>query len=231
MAWRDSAVVLVTGWLVFGLLAWYTSETTSGPLTHQIRLKSLMLLVALLLIRFWRRRVAGTYGFEKAFVVPWRRVFIIGIGMGAAASLLVLLSGGRGMQAVFGAMRFWQIVLVIWLGSSIAEEVFTRGWAQGALERWRTVRYGRFSVPVLVGAVLFGSMHLTLFARLDAITASIIVIAATALGLYAGTLRERHRGLLPAVAAHICFNVGGLFGGIVYAIGYRFATGRLPFQS
>jgi membrane protease YdiL (CAAX protease family) len=128
-------------------------------------------------------------------------------------------------------MQFWQIVLVIWLGSSIAEEVFTRGWAQGALERWETVRYGRFSLPVLAGAVLFGSMHLPLFARLDAITASVLVTATTVLGLYAGTLRERHRGLLPAFAAHICFNVGGLFGGIIYAIGYRLSTGRLPIQS
>jgi membrane protease YdiL (CAAX protease family) len=222
---------MVTGWAVFGLVGWYSSQTSTGPMTHQLRLKSMLLLFAVLLIRIWRRRVPGRYGFEKSRGVAWRRVCATGIAMGAGAALLVLLAGGRGMQAVFGEMKLWQIVLVIWFGSSIAEEVFTRGWAQGALERWESARYGGVSVPVLTGAVLFGSMHLSLFTRLDAITSTIIVIGATALGLYAGTLRERHRGLLPAFAAHICFNVGGMFGGIVYAIGYRLATGRLPFQS
>ena len=232
MALRDSAIVFLTGWAAFALCSWLTGRYDSGPVGHQLALKSLLAVAAFGLIALWRRRVPGSYGFERSQGVRWARVCGTGLLMGAVSSLLVLLLGGRGLQSVFGSMKFYQIVLVIWFGSSVSEEIFTRGWAQGALDRWRDVRVGSFSVPVLTGAVLFGSMHLSLFARgIDPVTATVIVIAATCLGFFAGVLRERHRGIAPAIAVHVCFNAGGVIGGMMYVISYRLRTGHLPFQS
>jgi membrane protease YdiL (CAAX protease family) len=74
-------------------------------------------------------------------------------------------------------------------------------------------------------------MHLSLFAKgVDAISASVIVLAATALGLWAGLLRERSGSILPPLAAHIGFNVGGAFGGAAFVIVYRLSTGHFPTQ-
>ena len=226
---RDSAVVLVTGWAVFMLSARMSGAMAQGPAAHQLVLKTLLAIASFALIAMWRRRIAGTYGFVRASRVPWPRIVITGLLLGAVASLLILLLGGSGMQAALGAMRFWQILLIVWIGSSISEEIFTRGWAQGALERWRGVTFAGYSVPVITAAVLFGSIHATLVRRgVDVLTTVIVVASATLLGLIAGQLRERHGGLVPAIAVHICFNVGGAIGGMLYFIGYRAITGRLP---
>lgn len=152
--------------------------------------------------------------------------------MGAVATLIVLLGGGRGLQSVIGSMKLYQIVLAVWFLSSVSEEIFTRGWAQGAMGRWTAATTGRFSPAVILAAILFGSMHLSLFARgVDVVTASTIVCSTTLLGLVAVWLREKHRGLLPAIAVHVCFNVGGMFGGILYTASYRLMTGKMPFAA
>ena len=225
----DSAAVLIVGWAVFMVCAWLSGWLVRGPAAHQLALKSLLALASFALIAAWRSRVPGTYGLQRSSGVPWRRVVLSGLALGATASLSVLLMGGSGMQSALGAMKFWQIVLIVWIGSSISEEIFTRGWAQGALDRWRGVVYRGYSVPVITGALLFGSMHVSLIRRgVDALTTVVIVVAVTLLGLIAGRLRERHGGIAPAIAVHVCFNVGGAVGGALYVLGYRATTGRLP---
>lgn len=226
---RDSLVVLAVGWAAFMLSARIASATVSGRAAYQLCLKTLLVFAAFALITVWRRRVPGSYGLQRASGVRWRPTVTAGLGLGAATSLLILLLGGSGMQAALGSMKVWQIVLIVWIGSSISEEIFTRGWAQGALDGWRGVAYGGHSVPVIVAALLFGSMHTTLIGHgVDLITTVLVVISVTLLGLIAGRLRERHGGLAPAVVVHICFNVGGAIGGAIYVLGYRLSTGKLP---
>ena len=226
---RDSAVIFAVGWAVFFGLAGLSASVVGTAAAHQIVLKTLLALASFALIALWKRRIPGTYGFQRAVGVPWRQTLITGMGLGASASLLILLLGGSGMQAAFQSMRFWQIVLIVWVGSSVSEEIFTRGWAQGALERWRGVSYAGFSIPVITAALLFGTMHATLFRRgIDAITTVVVLLATTLLGLIAGKLRERHCGITPAIAVHFCFNAGGAIGGTLYVLTYRAITGRLP---
>jgi len=226
---RDSLVVLAAGWAAFMLAASIASATVRGSAAYQVYLKTLLVFAAFALISVWRKRVPGSYGLRRASGVRWRRTVAAGLALGAATSLIILLLGGSGMQAALGSMKFWQIVLIVWIGSSISEEIFTRGWAQGALDRWRGVAYGGHSVPVIVAALLFGSMHITLIGHgVDIITTVVVVISATLLGLIAGSLRERHGGLAPAILVHICFNIGGAMGGVIYVLGYRLTTGKLP---
>ncbi|MCC6585202.1 MAG: CPBP family intramembrane metalloprotease [Bryobacterales bacterium] len=225
-------LVFAVGWAAFWASGRISHLITGDPATRQLALKALMAVFSFVLITVWRHKVAGSYGLTGSTGVRWTRVCMSGLAMGAVSSLVILLAGGRGMQAVIQSFKFYQIVLFVWLGSSIAEEIFTRGWAQGALEQWRDVKWGGVSVPVLTGAVLFSSMHVSLFFKgVDRITATVVVCSTLLLGLAAGKLRERHKGLGPAIAIHIAFNVGGMFGGILYTIGYRVITGRLPFPA
>src|SRR5687767_13978493 len=107
---RDSAAVLIVGWAVFMLCGLLSELLVHGPAEHQIALKSLLALASLALIAAWRSRVPGTYGLQLSSGVPWRRVVLTGLTLGATASFLILLMGGSGMRAAFGAMKFWQIL-------------------------------------------------------------------------------------------------------------------------
>ena len=221
-----AAVALV----LFEVCALVSSAAPLGPVGHQVLFKALLIVASCAAMLLWRPPGAD-WGMRRPSGVRWLRVASPAMAMGAAASAVILAGGGRGLQTALGPMRFWQVVLVIWLWSSLSEEIFTRGWLQGALHRWRDTNVGAFALPALVSAAIFGAMHVSLFFKgVDALTAGTVVVSATALGLWAGVLRERYNSIAPAVAAHIGFNVGGATGGVLFVIAYRIATGHLPPQ-
>jgi membrane protease YdiL (CAAX protease family) len=92
--------------------------------------------------------------------------------------------------------------------------VLTRGLVQGFLEPLKD--YGlrvfrlRLSIPVIVGAVFFGLMHLALLSTgADAAAVVTIALFAVVLGLIAGYYRESTGSLWPAILVHFLFNVWG----------------------
>jgi membrane protease YdiL (CAAX protease family) len=130
-------------------------------------------------------------------------------------------------------LGFLGVVIWIWLYSSLTEEVFARGWFQGALSPWdgTTVRvFGRqVALPVVASALLFGAMHLALIGRgADAWTTVIIVVFTTSLGWVTAECRYRSGSLVPAILTHVCFNVGGFLAAVILAIGTSLITGRPP---
>jgi membrane protease YdiL (CAAX protease family) len=188
-------------------------------------LKSFLAGLSLAAIALFGRKRWADYGFRRAQGVPWLRVLSLALALGAAGSIVVLLGGGKGLTAVVAGYGFPAIVFWIWFYSSMTEEIFTRGWYQTYLRE----APGGANVAMMASAVLFGAMHLTLLIRgIDHWTVAVIVVFAILLGRFAAGLRQRYDSLVPAIGAHIGFNVGGLFGGILYTVGYRIATGHLP---
>src|SRR5687768_4034617 len=96
---RDSLVVFAVGWAAFMLSARIAGATVRGSAAYQVALKTLLVLAAFALIAVWRRRVPGSYGFQRASGVPWRRTVAAGLALGAATSVTILVLGGSGMQA------------------------------------------------------------------------------------------------------------------------------------
>jgi membrane protease YdiL (CAAX protease family) len=203
------------------------SDSTVRTLVH----KTLLTAVALLIMLF-NRRSLGEFGFRWARRVPWMRVIVIGLLIGTAGTLAILVTPAGGMGAALG-MSFLQIVLVVWLHSSITEEIFTRGLIQSLLDSLKDLRVGvggiGVSVPVLTAAVLFATMHLSLLAiGVDGLTVCIVVTMTLVLGLVAGVVRERYDSLLPAIVVHVAGNVGGVMAGVLYAIGHVIIHGHPP---
>jgi membrane protease YdiL (CAAX protease family) len=215
---------------MFAASGWISSLAPLSMMNRQVLFKALLLAASITAMAAWRPEGAD-WGLRRAKNVRWFRVLAPALAMGALASIVILSSGGSGLQAALGPMRFWQVVLVIWIWSSLSEEIFTRSWLQGALHRWREVKVGRIAFPAAFSAIAFGAMHLSLFWKgVDTVTAASIVIFATALGLWAGVLRERYNSVSPALAAHVGFNIGGAVGGVLFVIAYRITTGHLPPQ-
>jgi membrane protease YdiL (CAAX protease family) len=210
---------------------WIADRVASGPLARQVALKILIAACSVVAMWLWPRDANVDWALRGPGPVRWREIFLKALALGATATVLVLAGGGRGLQSALGTAGILQVLLVIWLLSSLSEELLTRGWLQGILHPWRDRYVASVAVPALVSGTVFGAMHLGLYFKgVDAVTATVVVVCATVLGVWAGVLRHRYSSLIPAIVAHVAFNAGGAVGGIAYAIAYRMATGHLPPQ-
>jgi membrane protease YdiL (CAAX protease family) len=161
---------------------------------------------------FTRPKVGGGYGVG----ITW------GIVLGIAASILNLAAGGGGLGPVQG-LGFVQIVLLVWILASVAEEVLVRGYVQSYLQPLAHVGFTvfrlRISLPVALSALFFSAMHLILLTTdTSFLTIYVVLVFTFFLGLVTAYQRERTGSVLPAVAAHVSFNVGGMIGGIVFVV-------------
>ncbi len=148
--------------------------------------------------------------------------FGVAVVLGMAATSVTLIVGAAG-NPIARELNLPQIILFVWIFSSIIEEIFTRGFIQSHIARATTasINFGlfRIQVPVLCSALAFAAMHLILLRRgADATTIVIILCFTFSVGLLAGHERSRSNSLLPAIGVHMLANIGGLLGGIVYAI-------------
>jgi membrane protease YdiL (CAAX protease family) len=161
---------------------------------------------------FTRPRMAGGYGAS----ITW------GVTLGVVAAIVNLVAGAGPIGSLQG-LSFLQIVLLVWLLASVAEEVLVRGFIQSYMTplvgRSFTVLRLRLSLPVTLSALFFAAMHLILLTRnTSPLTTFIMVVFALGLGLVAAYQRERTGSILPPIAAHISFNIGGLIGGVIFVI-------------
>lgn len=205
------------------------SVTTHYPWARQAVTQGLMAAVALGAMAVSARPFAE-FGFRRP--APAKGHFMLwGLALGAASTGVILAFGLSGMRARLAAYGLPGMVLWIWVISSIVEEVFCRGWFQSLVSGAGESPHGERTraAAVMWSAALFGTMHLALlFAGVDIAAVVVIVLSVTALGYVCATARARTGSLLPAIAAHVMFNVGGFLAGVIYTIAYRVATGHLP---
>ena len=136
----------------------------------------------------------------------------------------VVLTPARGMQVLFEGYRFVDLVLWIWIWSSVSEEIFTRAWFQTLAGQSTDARIVEAS-----SALLFGLMHLSLLAYgVDPLTVLIIVVATTVLGFLAARFRTVTRSIYPSITTHVSFNVGSAVAGIVLTILSLATDGAIP---
>ncbi|MFN0130759.1 MAG: lysostaphin resistance A-like protein [Verrucomicrobiales bacterium] len=150
------------------------------------------------------------------------RFLLWGLGLGVASTGIILVFRLRGMGGDVAAYGLPGIILWFWVISSTVEEVYCRGWFQTLIE-------GQGRVAVVWSAALFGAMHLPLlFGDMEIAAAMVILPSVTVLGYVCALARARTGSLIPALGAHVMFNVGGFLAGFIYVITYRVATGHMP---
>lgn len=196
------------------------SVTKEYPWARQAVNQGLIAAVAVGAMAISRRPLAE-FGFRRP--TPANGRFMLwGLVLGVASTGIILAFRLRGMGGHLAAYGLLGIILWIWVISSTVEEVFCRGWFQ-------TLIGEHTRAAVMWSAALFGAMHLPLlFGDLEIAAAVVIVLSVTALGYVCALARARTGSLIPALAAHVMFNVGGFLGGVIYTIAYRVATGHMP---
>jgi membrane protease YdiL (CAAX protease family) len=202
--------------------------------------QGLELLLSLLAIAILGKGKFSAYGFCRPKVsrqsnkteVKWIRISLMAPLLGMVTTPLILGFGGKGNPLV-STLSFLQIVLFVWILSSIIEEVFTRGFLQGHLSvlsgKFLRLLIGHIELPVLISALFFACMHFVLLSvGVDAITMVLTFLFTLSIGLMAGFLRLKTGSLIPAIIVHILANIGGMIGGIIFTVINFLITGDLP---
>ena len=184
-------------------------------------IKVIMLLVSLgLILAINRPRQTWGLVAPRRWLTSTLLPTLLGGAIGATATAIIL---GLRLPPMAGLreLGFLRLVLIIWFGSTLAEEVFIRGLIQGWMQPMGELHTnaGSGAARILASGLLFGAMHLSLFfAGSDTRTAVVIVVATTMLGLTCAWSRERSGSLLGPLTAHLAFNVGGVIGGIAVLV-------------
>lgn len=143
----------------------------------------------------------------------WPALILAGGILGGATSCTMLACGAGG-HPLMRQLTLPEIVLSVWLLSSIAEEFYCRGLIQPWIDDQQQRAWTH--PATITSAVIFGCMHLSLyFAGADLATIAIIVTATTLLGYVCAVARRMTDSLYPSILTHIAFNVGGVVGAVV----------------
>jgi membrane protease YdiL (CAAX protease family) len=202
----------------------------SAAIPKLITTQGLELTLSLLAIAVLGKRRFSDYGFRlpateylsSAALARWVFVGLAAMAVGAVATLAILLTGAKG-NPIAGQLTFPQIILFVWVFSSVIEEVFTRGFLQshvaGAVGSSARIPVLRVDLPTFISALFFACMHLVLLMSGADFKSTVIILLFTfSLGLLAGHQRARTGSLVPAIAVHVLANIGGVIGGIGYTI-------------
>ena len=135
--------------------------------------QGLELFLSLLAIVIFGKSKFSEYGFclPKKFEfssgkkMRWLLISLTAPILGIMASIAILSLGGVGNPLV-KELTLPQILLFVWIFSSIIEEIFTRGFLQGHLSvlsgKYVKLLFFRVELPVLISALFFASMHFVL---------------------------------------------------------------------
>ena len=190
------------------------------PWLAQIVVK-IVLTIESFALMYASKKPLATYGFRKSEGRNGKLI-ALAFGLGALATLVVLGAGLKGLAPILKGYTFLDIVIGAWIISSVAEEIFVRGWFQSTIAGQVSRR-----AEILLSGALFGSMHASLFfAGVEPASAVVIMVSTFCLGLVTATLRARSGSLMPAIYAHVAFNVGGMFGGVIGVIAKKVAAKR-----
>lgn len=221
------AVAIIAGFGLFYALGLGSSQLApplglDTVIGRQVALKLLMIVAA---VGVWAatRRPWAEMGWRASPVrkAYWKPVALACACMMLAAAVMILTGHRHPLAA---GMTFPQIVVVIWLLSSVSEEIYVRGLVQS----W--CRAGASpGATVATSALLFAAMHVPIIWMGGGPVGGGIIVAATlGVGWACARLRERTGSLVLPIALHIAANVSAVPGGILGVIAYRLIHGQMP---
>lgn len=205
--------VLAVGAMVLTLLRISPESSSTTPWLGPFYMHTTMLVMSVLLMWILSKGKFLSFGFRWTTVSDLKPVTILSFGIGTVGALILAMLPSQA-TATFEEFSFLQIVIFIWFYASICEELLTRGLIQGYLapfiDHCIVIFKLRLSLPVIVGALFFSLIHIMpLGATLGIYKLLFFLLLAAILGIIAGYYREKTGSLVPAIIAHMMFNISG----------------------
>lgn len=206
-------LVLVISSILMMTISGSTDLFKNLPFIEKTFTHTSILFFSVLFILLLSKGKLHTYGFVWNLDFPLLKIVIISLFIGFIPALISKLFINATTVNPVASFSLLEKIIYIWFWASICEEILTRGLIQGFLSPLKHIGIKIFknfiSLPVMVGALFFGAMHLMLLTLgVDIFTVLNIVVFAIILGLIAGYQTERTNSLIPAIIVHFCFNVG-----------------------
>jgi len=181
--------------------------------------KFYILILSIITILFLNKGSLKSYGFNLSKNTNYFKMTFISIGI-ILGSMIV---GGILFMGILSHLfptentnvfpkneSLIEMVLTIWIWSSICEEVLVRGLMQSFMNHLNNIKIFRLSLPVIISGIFFGSMHLSLLsAGMGIWFVCFILFNTTIIGLLTGFYREKSRSLIPPILIHIIANIIG----------------------
>lgn len=201
--------------------------------TQQTFFKLYMVIFSILVIWMINNKSLKNYGFTRAKNIRYSRMILITLGISAVSFIVgnIVFNGILGHLFPTGNIKSFsppssilEMILTIWIWSSICEEILVRGLIQGFMNHLKTKMFLGLSLSVIVSGLFFGAMHLSLLnAGMGLWFVSFVVFDTTVIGLLAAYYREKSDSLLPPILIHFLANfVGSLPLIIMTVLGMEF---------
>ena len=187
--------------------------------TKNMVMKFFMLLYSIVAILAVNNGKLSDYGFSMSsnfkygpFLLRTSGIILLSIIVGA--TLFVGILGHlfpTGNTAGFPEHKsIIEMIITVWIWSSLCEEVLVRGFVQGFIQKFHSIKLFRLSLPVWISGLFFGAMHLSLLKTgMGTWFVAFIVFNTTVIGLLAAHYREKTGSLIPAFWVHFLANVIG----------------------
>ena len=182
--------------------------------------KLIMLILSIGVILFINNGSLKGYGFNKPKRINYIKLVLLTMGFTYGAMIIgnivfIKILGGL-FPIESGAKSFpipnsiIEMILTVWIWSSICEEIFVRGLLQGFMKNLRDRKVWILSYSVIISGLLFGLMHLgLLIAGMNPWFVGFIVFFTTNIGLLTAYYREKSDSLFPPILIHFLANLFG----------------------
>ncbi|MEA2105392.1 MAG: CPBP family intramembrane glutamic endopeptidase [Bacteroidota bacterium] len=211
-------ILYLSSYLGSLISSWVKQFAALNFYSNNVFMKFFMLLLSLLFILIVNKGSLKGYGFNKPQELKYFRFFLISTGIIIGAFIFANLFFNVILRTLFPpetgkpgfpeSQSILEMILTIWIWSSICEEVLTRGFIQGFMNKHINIRLLKLSLPVWVSGLFFGLMHLSLLTlNKDILFVLFIVTNTTILGLLAAYYREKTKSIYPAIFLHFWANV------------------------
>jgi membrane protease YdiL (CAAX protease family) len=201
----------LVSFIVLGNLG-FASAVKSNPWMPIPIVISVTLCMAMLLITIVGRRRFAQYGFKTPKGSDLWKALSIGLLVGILLDVAGEL-GGAGLTFM-GQPPFAYVILLLWIGAPIQEEIIFRGLFQSYLalhiKSSITIWKWKLTLPTLVGAITFSLVHVALLSVEASLWGVLVsVVGAFILGIIAGYFRAETGSLIGPIIVHALFNITG----------------------
>jgi len=189
-------------------------------ITGSFSTHTIMLFLSIIAIFIFRTKLSYNLAFPK-FKTIFKPI-IIGILISIVVNILmtiiiILIGGDLERHSIISQMTPLQVIIFVFVYASIAEELLFRGFLLNILNsnnfKGTIILRRKFSIPVIISALMFGSAHLILLTTSAGLFFVLrVVIFTSVLGLFAGYYQEKYNNNAYAIIVHMSGNLFAVLG-------------------